>query len=151
MKIGDECCSLELSKKLKELGVSQESLFYWIKFFNWDIFLGGKHTQDYHSECLSAFTAAELMEMLPAYIDNKINEPFNFFGLSLNKRSSKNIQYIINYHCDSFILDAGRMFNPFSDKLIPHNICDENLANCLAKTLIYLTENKLIEKNEEKK
>ena len=29
MKLEDQVCSLELAKKLKELGVKQDSLFYW--------------------------------------------------------------------------------------------------------------------------
>ena len=29
MKIESQVCSLELAKKLKELGVKQESLYYW--------------------------------------------------------------------------------------------------------------------------
>jgi len=29
MKLEDQVCSLELAKRLKELGVEQESLFYW--------------------------------------------------------------------------------------------------------------------------
>ena len=31
MKLQNQVCSLELSKKLKELGVKQESLWYWIR------------------------------------------------------------------------------------------------------------------------
>ena len=30
MKLEDQCISLELAKRLKELGAKQESLFYWI-------------------------------------------------------------------------------------------------------------------------
>ena len=29
MKLEDQVCSLELSKRLKELGVKQDSLWYW--------------------------------------------------------------------------------------------------------------------------
>lgn len=31
MKLEDQVCSLELSKKLKELGVRQDGYFYWVK------------------------------------------------------------------------------------------------------------------------
>lgn len=63
MKLEDQVVSLELAKRLKELEVMQESLFFWCD--NW------VHSQDsvYHSptssETFSAFTVAELGEMLP--------------------------------------------------------------------------------------
>jgi len=93
MKLEQQVCSLELAKKLKELGVKQESLFYWQRYTEkktgieeWDLALRGKHTRDNAWSCLtgnyhdgrqwishwvekdeeySAFTVAELGEMLP--------------------------------------------------------------------------------------
>lgn len=67
-KIRKQVCSLELSKKLNELGVKQESLFYW-KLKK----LSGreKYELDYWPSCpppqmqpISAFTVAELGEIL---------------------------------------------------------------------------------------
>lgn len=63
MKLEDQVVSLELSKRLKELGVKQESLFYWnekgsVEFADPETFVG--YTTD-----VSAFTVAELGEMLP--------------------------------------------------------------------------------------
>ncbi len=65
MKVEDQVCSLELAKRLKELGTKQESLFYWnvqgtLEYAQKD-FIG--YTTD-----ISAFTVAELGEMLPAEI-----------------------------------------------------------------------------------
>ncbi len=79
------------------------------------------------------------MDLLPAFIDTQNNEPFNFVNLKLEKRTAKNIQYMMNYHCDTF--DATFM----PRVLLAHNIFDEKLADCLAKMLIHLIENKLIE------
>jgi hypothetical protein len=73
MKLEQQVTNLELSKKLKELGVPQESLFYLQRMRN------GNHPNDRYSpwqfkmekdidrsyEYYSAFTAAELGEMLP--------------------------------------------------------------------------------------
>lgn len=61
MKLEQQVCSLELSQKLKMLGVKQESLFWWVN---------GHGRMELHnyatdSDALSAFTVAELGEMLP--------------------------------------------------------------------------------------
>ena len=72
MKLEQQVCSLELAQKLKELGVKQESLFYWTysnMFGNITFYLqyfpeieGG---YDGLENDVSAFTVAELGEMLP--------------------------------------------------------------------------------------
>lgn len=82
MELEKQVCSLELAKRLKELGVKQESLFVWFKPLEekWEIGLfdgtffhgeNGKQTGHYgyrfglSKETPSAFTVAELGEMLP--------------------------------------------------------------------------------------
>lgn len=65
MKLEDQVCAIEYSKKLEELGIKQESLFYWILFQEWGVYFNGKYTQEYYRDCVSAFTLAELGEMLP--------------------------------------------------------------------------------------
>ena len=63
---------LESSRKLKELGVKQESLFYWTKLDlkDWEIQQGiEEYSADYFGESIpsdgiSAYTVAELGEML---------------------------------------------------------------------------------------
>ena len=70
MKLEDQVCSLELAKKLKELGVKQESLFYWWFVRNDmgdDVFVSDTKPVN-GTEYWSAFTVAELGEMLPKYI-----------------------------------------------------------------------------------
>src|SRR5438874_1108848 len=89
MKLEQQVCSLELAKKLKELGAKQESLFYWV-----DLNFGGARGElkpypmfyqqqrpwdkgDLYSEhwLASAFTVAELGEMLPAHIHIREQRP----------------------------------------------------------------------------
>lgn len=73
MNIESQVCSLELAKKLRELGVKQESYLYW----KLDPFGGSDepYLVAYNSRYMtsageiiaSAFTVAELGEMLPSY------------------------------------------------------------------------------------
>jgi hypothetical protein len=64
MELEKQICSLELAKKLKELGVKQDSLFWWVNGRG-RMELHDKHTD---SDSVSAFTVAELGEMLPVKI-----------------------------------------------------------------------------------
>jgi len=60
MKLEDQVCSLELAKRLKELGVKQESVFVYYEPE------GGIHfvDRDMRSGDIAAFTVAELGELL---------------------------------------------------------------------------------------
>ena len=80
MKLEDQVVRLELAKKLKELSVNRENLFWWrIYHDDWD---GGLHSEslvygrktdkyskkgetEEYEKYISAFTATELGEMLP--------------------------------------------------------------------------------------
>ena len=71
MKLEQQVTSLELSRCLKEIGVKQESLFYWVCHWvnrtperTFNLFYG-KDEDDTVNEFVSAFTVAELGEMLP--------------------------------------------------------------------------------------
>lgn len=83
MNLTDQVCSLEYAKKLKELGIAQSSLFYWVKPKSWerhrdppeftieyihwfDELQEPLSLKDY--ETYSAFTVAELGELLPECI-----------------------------------------------------------------------------------
>jgi hypothetical protein len=72
LSLESQVCSLDLANRLRELGVKQESLFYYaignhLKLNDSLIFAPGKFTEttvmlrDYYS----AYTASELLEMLP--------------------------------------------------------------------------------------
>lgn len=147
MNLSDQVCSLELAKKLKDLGVKQDSLFVY-EYFNDTCyapkFIPFAIAKPLPNGCkqYSAFTVSELLELLPAMIDAKIDEPFNYFWLTINKRQVKNIQYIINYHCDTIAMDR---FPLLPNYFLKNNIYDEKLADCCAKMLIHLIENGFIE------
>ena len=128
--------NLELSKKLKELGVKQESYFYWARDSgDWEL----KHKSELQSiindgwtwleealakgEAISAFTVAELGEMLPDGLETYY--------------TSKALGDWRGYKRD----DEDEMTTMFLD------INEKTEANARAKMLIYLLENKLIEKS----
>lgn len=133
MNLEDQVCSLELAKRLKELGVKQESLFYW------DIvetisgltanalsFLPVSHQS---TKYYSAFTVAEL--------GNTILKNFNEFAQGWQDSES---QWLFTYGdrgTGYMIEGCGKFF--FSDEPLE--------VNARAELIIYLLENGLI-KNE---
>lgn len=71
MKLENQVVSLELSRKLKELGVKQESLFYWhprLDGANRPYIVPASHRNGTspNKDFIPAFTVAELGEMLKA-------------------------------------------------------------------------------------
>ena len=77
MKLEQQVCSLELAKQLKELEFEQESLFYWTllpsyisRKDEWII----EYKQE-HGDTISAYTVAELGEMLPIKSSTNRNFP----------------------------------------------------------------------------
>lgn len=129
MKLENQVVSLELAKKLKELGVPQESLFYWYDFKDGKTSLETKEARRNDcawcntycmSDVSSAYTSAELGEMLP---DN-----FHTFRKGDQK-----------YWCG---LDT-RLFNIFENAWWNHEE-EHTEADARAKMLIYLIEHNLI-------
>lgn len=78
MNLEQLCTSLELSKRLKEIGVKQHSVFYW-QFYSENLIPSGSSFEGKFNEpflkigeqklmcetIASAFTAGELLKMLP--------------------------------------------------------------------------------------
>ncbi len=125
MKLSDQVCSFGLAKKLKELGVKQDSYFYWvittdgpaIKSLNEDdkYMLGDSYR--------SAFTVAELGELLPlGYLSIRT------MGGTANDTEIK--PYWLAYNELDGIDDKYQM--------------ELTEANARSKMLIHLLENKLI-------
>lgn len=118
MPLENQVASLELSKKLKELGVKQKSLFWWgrVSGDGWALY----HLNKLQSDNVSAFTVAELGEMLPKGYWDEV---------------SVNGGFEIGY-------GQGR---PMGDQKIDrYFVVEQNEAEARAKMLIYLLENNLI-------
>jgi len=130
MKIKKQVASLKLSKKLKELGVKQESLFYWVRVVEnrkesfvgpeYNLFLQSRNKKDR----VSAFTVAELGEILPKSIVVGKKKYWLQFEIQ-ELQDGWSCQY------KSF----PRAVKFFEEK---------TMANAGAKMLIYLIENKLV-------
>jgi hypothetical protein len=120
MKLEDQVVSLELARKLKKLGVKQESLFCWM----WQedieryelVYLPGHHQ-------VATFTVAELGEMLPSLIDCK--------ELTTSKIGAK---WFICYKDFEGMLWADDKVSYFEE---------DTEADARAKLLVYLIENNL--------
>ena len=75
MKLENQVVSLELAKKMKSLGFEQESTWYWCQdqIDGWERpFLLQGHGM--HKEYYSAYTVAELGEMLPDWFYSEKNQ-----------------------------------------------------------------------------
>jgi hypothetical protein len=155
MNIKDQCCSLELAKKLKNLGVRQESYFYWClskKEGNGGlpVFYQLADINRLEKSCfwpedkISAFTSSELGDMLPCTINVMDGADFKIFQYIEWKITEK---YLINYY--SLFPEISNEIPSANIKvkyhLMENHIFESNEANARAKMLIFLIENKLIE------
>lgn len=150
MKLEEQVTSLEISKRLKELGIDQQSLFYWHNIDSIpSIICNHWYPERSGDFFISAFTTSELLEMLPHHLVSHEEEPFNSYRLHVtgsvivkNPECIDPIRtHIVNYECDTHRGDALIL----DRKYLTKNIWDENPADALAKMLIFLVENKLIE------
>jgi hypothetical protein len=128
MKLEDQVVSLELARKLKELGVKQESVFYWrenrliARLAEFD--LAGRYPDS--QQDISAFTGTEIVEQLPAELLVKGNNYIWF--LEIKKHLSG---YIVNYYQEGVRL-TDEVFH------------EKKEADACTKILIYLLENDLL-------
>jgi len=139
MKIENQVSNLELSRKLKELGVKQESLWYWYSYnleTDWYI---TKEIDDKDKEYLiSAFTVAELGEMLPKHIHNpKKDTPGTIDG-----QGDLTIRWVVEgclvgYDC------LSERLKKLEERLVP-TMMSRTEVNARTKMLVYLLEKKLL-------
>lgn len=139
MEIEKQVCSLELAKRLKELGVKQESCFYWDsidggKLFLWKIgdLISFSYEETYASPSeysYSAFSVVELGEMLPHHTPSMKDGQ----GFSCSTLISEDGEVT---HWDTHIRDVDENFSP-------QTIWGATEADARAKMLIYLIENKI--------
>ena len=136
MELAKQVASLESSKRLKELGAVQESLFYWQP--PWKDYCGNPpadlgfqvdkfilvdyYHMSFRAGPFSAFTCAELGEMLPT---NKVST----------------LKWFDHWYCEVWD-DVVDKKNPVT------RIVRDTEAEARAKCLIYLLENDLSPKQE---
>jgi len=115
MKLEQQVVSLELAQKLKELGVKQESFLYWTE--RWMPHQKEPYVLDMniHGKQYSAFTVAELGEMLPK-------------GCFTTKTESDEFPWRCEYKGGYGVIASGA----------------DTEADARAKMLVYLLENNLI-------
>lgn len=150
MDLSKQVVSLELAKRLKELGVEQISLFYWWQPENVTsehCILVYEENLTMHefikSKCISAFTCAELGELLPIQLIkentieiNGIQYPIKYdYHIKISKFFSD------HWHCCyiGYPILEGFTLSSLGSHSFSEN--DENLSNAIAKILIYLIEN----------
>lgn len=152
MKLEQQIVSLELAKKLKELGVQQDSQWYrkemlgvWHTGDSLEIKDGEIQNQnkpesksfimncnmvtpeDLNFDTVSAYTVAELGEILPTSIDVKEKGGGEIFKLAIWRHLNK---WSVFYGGQDYCLCSFE---------------DETEADARAKMLIYLLENNLIQ------
>jgi len=138
MKLESQVCSLEHAKKLKELGFKQDSLFYWVgddleySQFRTPSDNASKNmvepefTEFCRTVC-SAYTVAELGELLPEFIDAGSDKYI------LNMQKLADNKWFLQYFSHHSLLK--------SEVLVPE-------ADARAKMLIWLVENKFLDLKE---
>ena len=114
MSLEDQVCRLELAKRLKELGVKQECIFFWDKDGNLM-----EPTDPYKNPHIdfAAFTVAELGDILPSenlITRKRFNQKWNVWKI-LASEKEKSVEFEEN-----------------------------NLADAMAKMLIYLITKGLV-------
>lgn len=135
MELKSQVTSLELSQRLEKLGVKQASLFWWVNWSKeihsegapegWEL-ENGPHYKG--CESISAFTVAELGEILPMYLNSE-----NLAGLAYrlfttwNDTEGWSCAYCMPSGAGDFALQVAN-----------------TEADARAKLLIYLLENNLI-------
>lgn len=121
----------ELSQMLRDLGVSQESLFYWIYFADEWLLTWNEDPRciNWKKGKVSAFTVAELGEMLPEWVDTQ------YQSFRLRQIRHEKDGWNVHYH-DSLADEANW--------LLGEQCCADTEADARAKMLIHLIENDLI-------
>lgn len=134
MTLEKQVTNLELSKRLKKLGVKQGSLFYWRMVPGMaEPYLRQKDSKwqrwQYPNQHYSAFTVAELGEMLPETLGK---------GFDVEQYKYATLDEPYQLEASDYVGTAQR---------IPHLVYQakgKTEADARAKMLIYLLENKLI-------
>jgi hypothetical protein len=166
MKLEDQVVSLELAKRLKELGVRQESVCYWterwqlgepddktvgVRFASNPDFSGTPYSYHAERDLCSAFTVAELGEMLPKIIFTKKSvfdkEAKQWVEVEFHHQPNFSykpgaVQYVTSFYYEKKYKQKYERYAGHQDQLCI--LFADTEADARAKMLIYLIENKLI-------
>jgi hypothetical protein len=149
MKLENQVTNLEISKRLKELGIPQCSYFKWTDWHN-GVLNFGQPSENFRGEwhvvttpvwldetVVSAFTVAELGEMLPwTFIAKRASKfPETEMFLMMSKDDSMGQKSFSIWYEGMY--DDGEEFKWES-------IIEQNEAEARGKMLIYLIENGLL-------
>lgn len=157
MKLENQVTSLEISKKLKTLGVKQESYFYWEKSYSVSTYDIGKPTER------SEFEVGDykiIADPKPRYGTSPVlSFPLERAKILSSRYSAFTVAELgtllpfeVEKHRLAFskgekLFVAGYWINtggmPVAGQKL-HSCTDENEANCRGKMLIYLLEQGLI-------
>ena len=157
MTLESQVCSLELAKKLKELGVPQKTIFFWATD---EELLHLPLMPNQYVDC-SAYLASELGEMLPQSYVTKSNlfqrtEKCEICGKNPHP-SFEEMEVNAEFdwvrrlkHGDEIFWQIRYSYDDPSDgtKHYMFSINGDTEADCRAKILIYLIENHLISVEE---
>jgi len=140
MNLENQVSSLVLSKQLKDLGIKQESLWVYVDTLRGYKIILNRPDSDIFKvsrEQISAFTVAELGEMLPTVIEleskltgKKEKKGMGFLADDIEVQTN-NFYGVEKYRI--FIIEIGKF-----------QVSEKTEADARAKMLVYLLENKLI-------
>ncbi len=133
-------CNLKLAKELKKLGIKQKSLFYWFKTADtkeWKIAYLEDCLHWDKSDLFSAFTCAELGEILPDQVIS-LTDKEGYWNINqgiiyMNQKR----QYFIELEGD----DSEKIHKRYGKKA--GSFIESREVNARAKMIIYLIENQL--------
>ena len=131
--IENHVVNLELSKRLKELGFDKDNFFYWGNWgahwtpkTSYKILRFNKNKTVLSKDSYRAYIATELLEILPEFLQLETHRAYFNIAVSVDEKD-----YCVAYKEHGF-------YNL-------HIKIDSILCNALAKMLIHLIENKLME------
>lgn len=132
--------NFEISRRLSELGVKKESIFYWRDNDGYeegsDFLLVSHINKSITIWYASAYTASELLEMLPTEVmlnPYSDKEHYEVFYIDFGK---------INQSCGGYYCSCREKSGVILEGM---DYMEEYLQNALAKMLIYLIENGIVE------
>lgn len=165
MKTEQQVCSPEEAVALKKAGIGQHRHWYWINQAgrpdipkkdqgeDWQLFphkSGFTNFARMHGNINAAFTASELMDILPAHVVSSLNPKISHsetYFLKIGKDTydhrSKTIKGGgVGYECSYTNLSGQYLTSDSSADRIFASFHDDNLVSCIAQMLIFIEENK---------